>query len=141
METTIIHVEFVPLIIPTINGRFPPPPADSFESFPSYCGAGEGIGDLIVPETIIGLNVSPACWIHDYSWNIAEDTPEHFFETNGYFLLNMLSIINRRSSSTLMQIMRGYRAMTYYNAVSTAGIKIFEDLKRGQGWPGNMSIN
>lgn len=36
-----------------------------FDNWPSFCGAGEGIGDWLIPDGIDHADISPACFIHD----------------------------------------------------------------------------
>ena len=44
------------------------------DSWPTYCGAGEGIGDLLVPERICGVDNSCGCFVHDIQWALADDS-------------------------------------------------------------------
>ncbi len=104
------------------NIKFPSPYMDEFKS---YCGAGEGIGDLIVPEKLFGLKISPACFVHDNMWDNAEPTWKYFHFSNSIFLSNMIAIIETQSSSSILKHMRMYRAVTYFNAVDTIGNRIF----------------
>ncbi|MHC4184133.1 MAG: hypothetical protein ACYSR0_12370, partial [Planctomycetota bacterium] len=39
------------------------------------CGPG-GLGDYLVPDTILGLSVKPACQIHDYYYRHWQDSSE-----------------------------------------------------------------
>jgi hypothetical protein len=99
--------------------------------FPKCCGAGDGIGKLIVPDSIYGLKVSAACFIHDDDWENAEPTWDAFHSANSRFLTNLLAIINTKSYSWFFRIPRRYRAMTYYSAVDEASF-IFWRLKKKQ---------
>lgn len=99
--------------------------------YPSFCGAGEGLGDVIIPETIWGLSVSVACEIHDISWEVAEATEADRRAADEAFLINMLSIIKARSN-WFMRILRNQRAMVYYNAVDSEKNHVFWNIKRAQ---------
>lgn len=44
------------------------------DGWPSYCGAGDGWGDKLIPEVICGVPSSCICFIHDNMWAVAEDT-------------------------------------------------------------------
>lgn len=93
---------------------------------PDCCGAGRGLGEALVPETMWGLRISPACHIHDFSWEVADR--EDFTFTNFLFLANLLILI-WHGSSKLMYWLRSYRAMTYFNAVQVVGRAGFDRLK------------
>lgn len=123
----------VPLLVPVINDTFMEFLQDKFEDYPSKCGAGQGLGDLIVPETIFGLPISPVCHIHDTMFEIADATWEDFHYANSIFLHNILSTIQCKSESVILEHLRNYRAVTFYNAVDTLGKNVFWSLKRQQG--------
>lgn len=97
------------------------------EEYPSYCGAGKGIGDLIVPETVWGLRIAVACHTHDDFWAKSEKSDRDYFLSNGIFLLNTLMVICNRSNLFLI-MPRSYRAIKYFYAVNSIGKKYF---KRG----------
>jgi hypothetical protein len=105
-------------------------PSNINVGFGPACGAGDGLSEKLIPETIYGLNITPACYIHDEMWRLANNTKEDFMLSNSVFLHNILTIINCINSNPLMQTIRSYRAMTYYNCVSTIGYKIFEEFKK-----------
>jgi len=97
------------------------------EKIGDCCGAGEGWGEMLVPETILGLRISAACHIHDHSWEVA--TEEDFDQTNEMFLHNIMAIIRAKSANGLMRWLRNYRATTYYNSVQEVGRGIFFAMK------------
>ena len=107
-------------------------PSRSVIQFSSFCGAGKGFGDTIVPESIWGLPISPACYIHDKMWAEADATWEAFHAANSIFLRNLIALIDVQSSNRFSAAFRRYRAVTYYNAVDTFGSKIFWKLKERQ---------
>jgi hypothetical protein len=104
-------------------------PFDNPIDYPDCCGAGQGIGEKIVPETIWGVRVSLACFIHDDMWNRGEKSWSNFHQSNSIFLKNIISIIQAYSKSQLLKRLRLYRAVTYYNAVDDLGRDIFWELE------------
>lgn len=107
----------------------------------SYCGAGTGIGDLIVPETVWGLYVTLACYIHDDMWEHAEPTRSDFEQSNEILRYNVSSIITNCSANRFMKHIRLYRAVTMYNAVDRIGESIFWNLKRRQVENGDTIVS
>ena len=107
-------------------------PSIYVSDFTSYCGAGKGLGDIIVPETIWGLRISPACFVHDFMWADANPTWEEFHASNAIFLRNIISLIMGQSKSSILKYFRMYRAVTYYNAVDHIGQNIFWSIKHKQ---------
>lgn len=87
------------------------------------CGPGK-IGDALVPDTIYGLNITPACAIHDYEYSTGKSTLEKQ-KADFRFLCNILIIINKKSKFGLVRWVRRYRAMSYYSAVADGGNQHF----------------
>lgn len=129
MKTSIVWIEGVSLIVPF--GYVPP--FGRFKDFPDSCGAGKGVGEKAVPETMWGLRLSGVCLIHDISWEEAEATWEAFHQTNAMMLLNSLAVIRSKSANRLTRVPRNYRAMTYFTAVEEGGAEGFWQLKVDQG--------
>lgn len=87
------------------------------------CGTGGWKGDL-VPDTIWGLCVTPACDIHD--WTYAEGaTSDDKDRADLTFLANMLFLIDdaaeRSFFARLIAPLRRWRAWHYYEVVRYAG--------------------
>jgi len=91
------------------------------DEFGTCCGPGE-FGDKFVPDTMWGLRVSAACYVHDFMWSVCEPTWSEFHYSNSVFLHNLLSIIEVNGG--FLKYLRSYRAVTYYMAVDTA-FKVF----------------
>jgi len=87
------------------------------------CGP-EGWKEKIVPDAILGVDISQACAIHDVEYGIGQSIDQKDL-ADKRFLDNMLTLIERGSSNNLMRWIRNNRAMTYYNAVSIAGSSYF----------------
>lgn len=103
------------------------------DDFPSCCGAGTGIQETLVPDTFYGLNVSPACWIHDQMFALAGPTWTEFHQSNDVFLHNLKQIIKASTNSVFLKHLRYIRAFEYYAAVTLPGSIAFWGLKRLQG--------
>ena len=105
-------------------------PFTKFSQCPDCCGPGNGIEEKIIPETIWGLRISPACYVHDHSWSLAEPTWEGFHAANSMFLHNLIAIVQAKSKRTFLKHLRLYRCVTYFDAVdSDIGADIFWRLK------------
>lgn len=83
------------------------------------CGAGNGIGEKLVPETIWGLKITPACQIHDQMYAKGK-TQSDKEEADRVFLNNLLRIIDGNSNK-VMRWLRSRRAYKYYEAVRDLG--------------------
>jgi hypothetical protein len=101
----------------------------------SYCGAGSGIGDLLVPEKVFGVRVTPACFVHDKMFEMGMPSLGDFKVCNAVFITNLTSLIAGQSHSSKLNLLyhlRLYRTVTYYNAVDTIGKKVYFKLKEDQ---------
>jgi len=91
------------------------------ENFPTYCGAGDGIGDALVPDSIYGMRVAPACLIHDIDWLVSSGTYAGFCRDNLRFLRNLLAI--RTVNKDKFPVLRYLGCYRYYFAVQLFGHK------------------
>lgn len=95
------------------------------------CGPGK-IGDWLVPDTVYGLSIKAACFIHDYMYAIGTTSQEK--ETADQIFLNNMLLIIGKETTTLpfigrhLRSLRRWRAMTYYNAVVEGGEKHFKKI-------------
>lgn len=94
-------------------------PKEEVDKVTGGCGPG-GKGDWLVPDTMYGLSVKPACRIHDYMYAFGE-TIEDKESADRAFLNNMLRIIIEVTKWYLMRKLRIWRAYTYYKAVKKFG--------------------
>lgn len=83
------------------------------------CGTAGWKGAL-VPETMYGLVVTPACNIHDWMY-IAGSTIDEKDEADRCFLNNLLRLIDAAGGPVLLRWLRRRRARTYYEAVHLFG--------------------
>jgi len=105
--------------------------------WPSYCGAGDGIGDWIVPDTVHGVCISPICFIHDVDWALSPDSITEFMASNWRMLNNAISMINA-SDLTWIEKKGAILRVTflYFGAVSTVGCLFFDGELDGHQWDG-----
>ena len=97
------------------------------EEITGGCGPG-GIGDMLIPDTIWGLSVKPACAIHDWMYHFG-DTDQHKTQADRVFLNNMLRIIKNKTKWKWLARLRIRRAKTYYFFVKHCGGPAFWDAK------------
>lgn len=83
------------------------------------CGT-SGWKGALVPETLWGLSVTPACNIHDWMYAIGSTIAEKE-EADRVFLNNMLRLIEVAGGIWLLQRLRRHRAWVYYQAVHRFG--------------------
>ena len=83
------------------------------------CGT-DGWKGAIVPETMYGLDVSPACNIHDWMY-VAGETIADKDEADRAFLNNLLRLIEACGGPGWLGWLRRRRARIYYEAVRLFG--------------------
>lgn len=101
------------------------------QRYPSFCGAGKGIGDLIVPETIGGMKCSHICHVHDESFYLCSPTYAGFTKSNIMFAFNLAVYLSSKKSGFFKTSWRLVKGCVYVIAVSTFGWKFFKSLKKG----------
>lgn len=104
-------------------------PAPSVLRFPPCCGPEKWNERYYIFDEVYGLRISPACFVHDVMWDLAEPSWGDFHYSNSIFLHNLLSIINTRSESSVLRFLRRHRAYKYYEAIDLFGHKYFWQLK------------
>lgn len=114
---------------------------DKLSRFPDCCGAGDGLGNKLVPDRIAGVRISAACFGHDDDWHYAEPTWEAFHASNDRFHRNIMAILRVRSANALTRLIRMFLATCYFRAVDDKiGVLLFWSLKNKQiqagMWPG-----
>ena len=125
MKTKKINIEDVTFIVPESYHA----PYQTLKEFPASCGAGDGLGNTLVPETMWGLRISPACSVHDFCFEVSEGTWQDFHQSNYLFLRNLIAIIRAKSANTIMRRLRYKRALKYFTAVDETGAFIFKKMK------------
>ena len=87
-------------------------------------GCGTGWNEKIVPDTIYGLDIRPACCRHDYAYEVGlteNDKSIADFE----FLQNLLILIDNCDKWWYPKWLARRRAITYYDAVLRFGNDAF----------------
>ena len=83
------------------------------------CGAGK-LGNLFVPDTLWGLNVTICCDIHDWRYRFGA-TIEDKNSADRELLNNMLRWIEYKTDWAILRYLRNSRALKYYEAVQAFG--------------------
>lgn len=96
------------------------------EEWPTFCGAGQGLGDKIVPDHIGTVSLSPAGFCHDVEWACSAKTLSTFVGANGRFFLNCVSLIMAADMNVWPKIKTLIPVSgIYLSAVSTMGLLFF----------------
>ena len=95
------------------------------------CGP-DGILSILVPDTLYGLRITPACNIHDYMYALGK-TIEDKDSADRAFLNNMVRIVDAGTRWRWLKRLRIRRAKIYYRAVAELGGAYF--------WAGKNSLN
>lgn len=87
------------------------------------CGPGE-LGDRLVPDSILGLSVQPACAIHDYCYYVGtteteKDNADIELFANGFRIV-------KQASNRFMMFLRTFLLAVYFLAVVYGGNEAFE---------------
>ena len=82
------------------------------------CGPGK-FGDYLVPDTIWGLNITPACQIHDWCYRAGSEVSKN--DADLMFLGNIVRLIRANTNSKILSTLRYLRAMKYFVAVEEGG--------------------
>lgn len=83
------------------------------------CGPGKMLG-FLVPDTLWGLSIAPACDIHDFMY-ITGETIADKDSADRVFLNNMLRLIDANTRWDWLKYFRARKARTYYLAVRELG--------------------
>ena len=94
------------------------------KAFCDGCGSGWTAG--LVPDHLLGLDISECCHIHDYTYSTSEATIKAKESADRAFLNNMLRVV---MSENKMQTARRLLAWDYYQAVCMFGGPAFWDGK------------
>lgn len=74
-------------------------PEIPLDSWPTFCGAG-GIGDIFVPDTLYGANISPACFIHDIDFACSVHSWGAFVAHNSRLAKNAKALVDVQLTGT-----------------------------------------
>jgi hypothetical protein len=95
------------------------------------CGTNDWKGELI-PESFLGLSITPACNIHDWMYYYGENNQDKE-EADRVFLNNMVRIINNDSDDIFLKIARLAEAKIYHEMVKDFGRAAFWEGKNQNG--------
>ena len=109
-------------------------PSIKYDDIPRFCGAGHGIGELAVPDSILGVKVRLACFYHDLCWAIAPPNWGNFHISNSAFRDN-IDYILEVESNRFMLFIRRHLGLNYFEAVDQFGPKIFVGVKKKNANP------
>ncbi len=84
------------------------------------CDCGSGWSSKLVPNTIYGLDIKPACCIHDYMYSVGTNIG-HKDSADRTFLNNMMRIIEDKKAWWFPHFLARQRALKYYEAVHNFG--------------------
>lgn len=93
------------------------------------CGPGSGWKEWIIPDTILGVCIRPACIIHDVEYHFGS-TEDDKNRADSNFFQNMLAINEKDSKFFLLKWLRRRIMFDYYCAVADAGDTAFWKGKR-----------
>ena len=91
-------------------------PMDDILEATNGCGR-EGIENRIIPDTIYGLDISPACRVHDWMYADAETLMDENY-ADAIFGANLISMIQQHTKSRVLKWLRLRRAYKYVDAVA-----------------------
>jgi len=84
------------------------------------CGR-EGLEGRLIPDTIWGLDISPACNVHDIMYQMA-DTREEENYADAIFGANLISLIQQKTTFAPLKWLRLRRAYKYVDAVAMTNV-------------------
>lgn len=94
-------------------------------AWPSFCGAGCGIGDMLVSESLYGAIISPACLVHDIDFACNTRTRAAFQAANNRFARNIESLVSAQLTGARKYFATA-GAVRYWFFVTMFGWKHFD---------------
>ncbi|USN48495.1 MAG: hypothetical protein H6626_05230 [Pseudobdellovibrionaceae bacterium] len=92
------------------------------------CGSKGLIGDL-VPDSLLGTNITKVCNIHDYMYSLGE-VKEYRKIADQIFLKNMFIAINEDRDNSLFKLLKKAKAYLYYLGVRIFGGEFFNSTSK-----------
>ena len=89
------------------------------------CGPGKW-GNRLIPNSILGVDISPACDIHDFCYLIGK-TEEERDQSDIELFANSYRIIKQKSKNKLMSFLRAVILTWYFLAVAYGGESVYEN--------------
>jgi len=91
-------------------------------------GCGSGWTANLIPNTIYGVSINPACVIHDYAYLVGR-TIQDKEQSDREFLNNMIRLVEAKDVWYYPTSLARRRALKYYEAVTFFGGTAFWDGK------------
>lgn len=115
-------------------------PADMpLRNWPTFCGAGDGIGDFVVPDRVRTAIVAPACFIHDIEWATGDiKNPYDFVMSNVHFYFNLRAMCSGQLTGTKLRIALHLCGVYALVVTSPIGWRNYEPC--GKDWKTNVIV-
>lgn len=97
-----------------------------FSRWPTFCGAGDGIGDWLVPDDFGAAHISPACFIHDLDYATLPREWWPFQQANNRLYTNIVELCRVQCATVAELAKAKRRSMRYWAAVSIFGWRHFQ---------------
>lgn len=94
------------------------------DKWPTFCGAGRGLGDWLVPDSIYDAQIAPACFVHDIDWIVSPDSYRGFQAANNRFFCNLWALCRAQLPYNKLPLAL-LGCLRYWSVVSTVGMKAF----------------
>ena len=107
------HVEVSAFLVPLLPHDLP------LKDWPTYCGAGKGFGDWLVPDLIPGAYIQFPCFQHDIDWALADGSKDDYWKANARFLRNLRTMVRAQIADEDSLEKGLYDCEWYYMGVSS----------------------
>ncbi len=96
--------------------------------WPTFCGAGDGLGNWMVPDFIKGVNNAPPCLIHDIDFGLGKKDFILFLQANVRFVSNSRNLTLGNLHPDRSSWYAKLRCNIYGFAVATLGWWAYEPI-------------
>lgn len=103
------------------------------------CGAGGWLGQILVPDTMWFLNITPVCNIHDYMYRVGKTIADKE-EADRVFQNNLVRWIDANTRWQWLRRLRYRRARIYFEAVEHFGGPAFWHNKNASEEMGTLTL-
>ena len=111
-----------------------------YQKWPTFCGAGSGLGDRIIPEYICKVRVSCVCGDHDIRWSVSEDSFAEALKANWILYQNLRVFVWQNCDKTKYKKSTiEFWCLWWFRAVCWGAMFHFSPL--GGGDTGNPEVN
>jgi hypothetical protein len=114
------NIEIPSFLVPLWPRNFP------LDQWPSFCGAGDGLGDRLIPDHINNVRVACCCFVHDIDWCMSDNSFSGFMRSNLRLWLNLRNVVIANDKpGWFRHVLAERKCFAYFAAVSIFGHKIF----------------